>query len=44
MKFKKIVPTLSVANAAETVSFYQDALGFSLEVCAGADMDTLIQR
>ena len=41
MKLKKTVPTLSVANVAETVSFYQNTLGFSLEVCVGVDMDTL---
>ena len=35
------MPTLSVANVAETVSFYQDTLWFSLEVCVGVDMDTL---
>lgn len=39
MKLKKIIPTLSVANVAESVKFYETVLGFSLDMCIGNDMD-----
>lgn len=41
MKFRKMTPTLSVKDITKTVNYYQNILGFQLEILVSADTHTM---
>lgn len=44
MRFKKITPNFSVKNVKDTVLFYQNVLGFKLEMVVPNDMNIIEQN